>query len=325
MSSCAKRCVHANALNSFEQPVTAGRHADARIAQLRQQRAATGQPVELPPLLGVPVAIKDAFATRDMPTSWGTPIRAGQMLPEDAASVRSLRRAGAVILGKTALTEYCSGNAPATRNPRALAAAAESGSAGARSKALGVTPGGSSSGSAAAVAAGYTPVATGTQTLGSTIRPAAFCGVYGFKPALGAVSTDGMMPIATDLDHIGFLARSLSDLRMLLHAHTQQPGITAQDTSGGGGDCKEVEGRTVQLKKAPSFVVPVSAHWDQAEPSAIERLWEVTDVLEHAGARVKELQLPQALDSYPTPAQARYPPTVAAAVLPATMSPSRSM
>lgn len=293
-------------------PHVAHARADARIAELREACCAQATPPALPPLLGVPVAIKDAFATQNMPTCWGTPIRAGQMLPYDAASVRSLRCAGAVILGKSALTEYCSGGAPATRNPRALAMQQthQEQQTPLPGQALDVTPGGSSSGSAAAVAAGFAPVATGTQTLGSTIRPAAFCGIYGFKPAFGNVGTGGVVPVATALDHVGFFARSVPDLRMVLHAHAQPHSgagaravAAAAKAASRAQRCAHPAG--LRAGRAPRFVVPVSAQWAHAEQHALDRLWEVAEALCEAGATVRKTHLPACFNDYHVHAQVR--------------------
>lgn len=158
---------------------------------------ATGTP--LGPLHGIPVAVKDICATADMPTGWGTPIHAGQQLNYDAAVVARLRAAGAIIMGKTVSTEYALARAGKTRNPHHP----------------NHTPGGSSSGSAAAVADRMVPLALGSQTGGSVLRPAAYCGVLGFKPSFGAISRFGVMPVCRDLDHVGVFARSLADIALL--------------------------------------------------------------------------------------------------------------
>src|SRR6185503_16987429 len=133
----------------------------------------TGQP--LSPIDGMPVGIKDIMETEDMPTELGSPLFAGWRSGRDCAAVRALREAGAVILGKTVTTEFAATEPRGTRNPHDLTR----------------TPGGSSSGSAAAVAAEMVPLAIGSQTNGSVIRPAAFCGVYGFKPTVGAINRGG--------------------------------------------------------------------------------------------------------------------------------------
>jgi Asp-tRNA(Asn)/Glu-tRNA(Gln) amidotransferase A subunit family amidase len=150
-------------------------------------------------LYGVPVGIKDIFDTADLPTENGSPIFAGRRPERDAACVAALRRAGAVILGKTVTTELALLTPARTRNPRNLSH----------------TPGGSSSGSAAAVAADMVPAALGSQTAGSVIRPASFCGVWGFKPTLGLVPRGGVLMQSHTLDTVGVFARSVEDLALI--------------------------------------------------------------------------------------------------------------
>ncbi len=147
------------------------------------------------PLAGIPVGVKDVYDTADLPTAYGSPIFAAHRPEADAAAVRRLREAGALVLGKTATTEFAYFHPADTRNPLDLSR----------------TPGGSSSGSAAAVADGMVPAAIGTQTAGSTIRPAAYCGVVGFKPSYGQIDTSGMKPLAPSLDTVGIFARSIAD------------------------------------------------------------------------------------------------------------------
>jgi Asp-tRNA(Asn)/Glu-tRNA(Gln) amidotransferase A subunit family amidase len=171
-------------------------HALAQAQALDLQRAkgmATG------PLHGVPIGIKDIFDTADMPTELGSPLWAGRTPRDDAAAVARLRAAGAVIMGKTVTTEYAYFHPGKTRNPHD------------RER----TPGGSSSGSAAAVAAHMVPGAIGTQTNGSVIRPAAFCGVVGFKPTHGLIPRSGALLLSRTLDHVGVFARTVEDAALL--------------------------------------------------------------------------------------------------------------
>jgi len=156
------------------------------------------------PLHGLPVGIKDIIDTADMPTEDGTVLHAGRQPREDATVVRRLREAGAVILGKTVTTELATYAPGKTRNPHNPEH----------------TPGGSSSGSAAAVAALMVPVALGTQTNGSVLRPAAFCGVYGFKPSFGLVSRHGILRQSRPLDQVGVIARSIEDLALVAEVLT---------------------------------------------------------------------------------------------------------
>lgn len=153
------------------------------------------------PLAGIPVAIKDLMASYDMPTTYGSAVYAGHRPTEDAWITARIREAGGVILGKTVTTEFAWRHPGPTVNPWNRLH----------------TPGGSSSGSAAAVGAGIVPLATGTQTVGSVLRPAAFCGVVGYKPSHGKIPTTGVHPLAPTLDHVGFFATHVADAA-LAHA-----------------------------------------------------------------------------------------------------------
>lgn len=166
---------------------------ETQVDALESERA-SGRP--LPPLYGLPVAVKDIVDTTDFPTAYGSPIFEGRYSISDATIVRRLRQAGAVILGKAVTTEFATFHPGPTRNPHRLTH----------------TPGGSSSGSAAAVAAGMVPVAIGSQTNASVIRPASFCGVYGFKPSFGLIPRTGVFDQSPSLDQMGLFAKNLEDL-----------------------------------------------------------------------------------------------------------------
>ncbi|MDE1182181.1 amidase [Paraburkholderia sp.] len=153
------------------------------------------------PLAGLPFGVKDLMATHDMPTTYGSPIYADYRPTEDAWIVERIRHYGGIVFGKTVTTEFAWREPGPTVNPWNRLH----------------TPGGSSSGSAASVGAGIVPVAVGTQTVGSVIRPAAFCGVVGYKPSYGKLATTGVHPLAPSLDHVGFFAQSV-DLAALCHA-----------------------------------------------------------------------------------------------------------
>jgi Asp-tRNA(Asn)/Glu-tRNA(Gln) amidotransferase A subunit family amidase len=149
-----------------------------------------------PPLYGVPVGVKDVFHVDGLPTRAGSALPPGELVGPEAAVVTALREAGALVFGKTVTTEFAYFEPGPTRNPHDLAH----------------TPGGSSSGSAAAVAAGMCPLALGTQTVGSVIRPASFCGVVGFKPSYGRVPLDGVVPLSPSLDHVGLFTQDIAGM-----------------------------------------------------------------------------------------------------------------
>src|SRR5437016_9921450 len=161
------------------------------------------------PLHGVPIAVKDLIDTVDMPTGYGSPIYQENRPAADAACVALARAAGAVVLGKTVTTEFACFTAGKTANPHNPAH----------------TPGGSSSGSAAAVADGMVPLAFGTQTAGSIIRPAAYCGVVGFKPSFGTIARAGVKPLADSLDTIGTMARNVTDAAFFAGILGGRPGL----------------------------------------------------------------------------------------------------
>lgn len=168
----------------------------AECDRIRKAGFATG------PLHGIPVGLKDIIDTAKMPTQRGTPIFAGRQTEHVARLVERLREAGAIIMGKTVTTELAFVHANETRNPHNTDH----------------SPGGSSSGSAAAVAAHHVPLAVGTQTNGSVIRPASFCGTFGFKPTRGVISRSGLLQTSVSLDQVGCFGRSLADVALLTDA-----------------------------------------------------------------------------------------------------------
>ncbi len=211
------------------------------------------------PLHGMAIGVKDVIATADMPTQYNSPIYVGHRPTEDALVVRRLRAAGAIILGKTVTTEFAFMAPGRTRNPHNLSC----------------TPGGSSSGSAAAVASGMVPVALATQTGGSTIRPAAFCGVIGYKPAFGRYPTQGLKHLAPSLDTIGLHA---CDLDVLARVSA----VLAGDPPPAGA----------LTAKRPRFVLARTHHDQEAEEQAIRRVEAAARAAKHAGAEVREITLP---------------------------------
>ena len=209
------------------------------------------------PLHGVPIGIKDVIDTADQPTCHGSPIHADRRPARDAACVARLRDAGALILGKTVTTEFAFAHPAGTRHPLAPEH----------------TPGGSSSGSAAAVADGMVAAALGTQTGGSTIRPAAFCGIVGYKPAFGAIPVEGLKPLAPSLDTIGILARSLEDIPLLTGVLAARPAGPARDGP-------------------PRLAVYRTPWWSGAETAARAVVLETMEAAREAGARTREMELP---------------------------------
>lgn len=193
-----------NRIKETEEQLKAWSHLDAEDALEQAQQLddirRSGRPIG--PLHGVPVAIKDIVDVKGQPCERGSPIFAGRIPDADAAIVERLREAGAVILGKTVTTEFAFVHPADTRNPHNPE----------------FSPGGSSSGSAAAVAAFHVPLAIGTQTNGSVIRPASFCGTYGFKPTRGVIPRRGILQTSQSLDQVGVFARDLSDVALLADA-----------------------------------------------------------------------------------------------------------
>ncbi|MEL6768199.1 MAG: amidase [Pseudomonadota bacterium] len=169
------------------------------IAQARDAHRKRGLPLGV--LHGLPIGVKDIIDVAGMPCENGAPLDAGRVAKEDATCIRRLKAEGAIILGKTVTTEMAGPPPSVTRNPHDPAR----------------TPGGSSAGSAAAVAAGHVPLALGTQTNGSVIRPSSFCGIVGLKASFGAVPRTGVLPVSTSLDHVGLMARSVEDVSLLQH------------------------------------------------------------------------------------------------------------
>jgi len=271
VKSCLER------ISALEETVGAWTHLDPGYALEQAQRAdrLRGEGGALGPLHGLPVGIKDIFDTRDMPTENGTPLNAGRAPGEDATVVALLREAGAVIMGKTVTTELAVYAPGKTRNPHNPAH----------------TPGGSSSGSAAAVAAGMVPLAVGSQTNGSVIRPAAYCGVHGFKPSRGRISRHNVLAQSRPLDTVGLFARSVEDLALI-------------------GDCvMAYDDRDPDMRPAarpqlaetacqdppldPVFAFVKSPVWDQAEDATREAFAELTGLL---GEACDEVALPEVFD-----------------------------
>lgn len=243
-----------------EPAVQAWEHVDSEAA-LRQAVALDRAP-RRGPLHGLPVAVKDIFDTADMPTGYGSPIYAGARPAWDAAGVALLRAAGAVVLGKTVTTEFALFHPGRTTNPRDPRR----------------TPGGSSSGSAAAVADFMAPLALGTQTAGSVIRPASFCGVVGCKPSYGLVPRAGVKQVSDTLDTVGVFARTPEDAALLVSV------LGARDAL-----------RSPRPPVQPPRIGLCRTHeWAQALPESQAAVSEAASRFSRAGATVSEVSLPEA-------------------------------
>jgi Asp-tRNA(Asn)/Glu-tRNA(Gln) amidotransferase A subunit family amidase len=267
VSACLDR------IAALEERVGAWAHLDPghALTQAREADLARREGRALGPLHGVPVGVKDIFDTKDMPTEDGTVLHAGRRPKEDATAVALLREAGAIILGKTVTTELAVFSPGKTRNPHDPER----------------TPGGSSSGSAAAVAAFMAPLAIGTQSNGSIIRPASYCGVYGYKPSHGLISRHLLLQQSRPLDQVGVFARTIEDAALIaeqMMAHDDRDPDTqprARPTL-----CKTtVEEPPVSPRLA--FVrTPV---WDQADKETKEAFAEL---VAHLGENAGEFELP---------------------------------
>jgi Asp-tRNA(Asn)/Glu-tRNA(Gln) amidotransferase A subunit family amidase len=245
-----------------EEAVCAWEHLD-RASALARARELDRAAVKFP-LHGVPIGIKDIIDTEDMPTAYGSPIYAGHRPERDAACVTLLKKAGAIIPGKTVTTEFATFSPGKTRHPRNPAH----------------TPGGSSSGSAAAVADRHVPAGLGTQTAGSIIRPASFCGIIGYKPTYGRFSYDGIKPTALSLDTLGLLVRDFEDLHLI-------GGVLA------GAD-SNVDWRPADRPPRVGFCR--TPWWDRADTEMRSALEETAQRLERSGAPIKDIELPDFFD-----------------------------
>ena len=213
------------------------------------------------PLAGVPVAVKDIFDTRGLPTAYGSAIYPARPASTDAAIVSVLRGAGGLAIGKTTTTEFAFLHPTATRNPAAP----------------GRTPGGSSAGSAAAVAAGLVPLAIGTQTAGSVIRPASYCGVVGYKPSVGWLPTEGLKCFSWSLDTVGLFSRDVGDMAWFAQAL-----------------CGRALAPAARRDAGPLVVgVPDAYPWEAPSGSASQAVARGSRALQAAGIEVRPLALPR--------------------------------
>jgi amidase len=228
-------------------------------AAARRQARESDAAEQAGPLRGVPVAVKDVIDVAGMPTGMGSPIYDGYRPFVDAACVAALRAAGAVILGKTVTAEFAGVFPGATTNPLKVDH----------------TPGGSSSGSAAAVADGMVPVALGTQTGGSILRPAAYCGIIGFKPSFGSINRAGLKLAAESLDTIGLLAREVEDIELFWNVLVGRRNAPSSSLA------------------APRLALFRTHHWSKASEDTVAAIEDAVLQLRDAGAVIEEMPVPK--------------------------------
>ncbi|MGB7756396.1 MAG: amidase [Salinisphaera sp.] len=260
--SCTALAGHCLArIEAREAEIQAWTHCDPQSV-LKAARRLDGASAQ-GPLHGLPVGIKDLFDTHDMPTGYGSPIYAGHTPASDAAAVALIRRAGGLVMGKTVTTEFAFFNPGKTRNPHNRAH----------------TPGGSSSGSAAAVAAGEVPLAIGTQTAGSIIRPASFCGIVGYKPTYGWITPAGVKTAAWSLDTVGVFAADV-------------PGAALLGSVLSGRDLTAA----AQAPSPPRFGFCRTPQWDAASPATRAACDTAIERIAAAGGDVEIVTLPAVFD-----------------------------
>jgi len=252
LADCVER------IREREPAVRAWMHLDVEAASARARvldaQAATGL------LHGLPIAVKDLFDTFDMPAGYGSRIYAGHRPASDAASVALARAAGAIVIGKTVTTEFATFHPGPTCNPHDTTR----------------TPGGSSSGSAAAVADFMVPLAFGTQTAGSIVRPAAYCGAVGYKPTFGTICRVGVKMISDTLDTVGGIGRSVPDVALFAAA------LSGRDELAIASAPREV----------PRVGICRTYEWDRAQPETVALFDDVQRRLRAAGAHAVDVSLP---------------------------------
>jgi Asp-tRNA(Asn)/Glu-tRNA(Gln) amidotransferase A subunit family amidase len=243
-------------------------HARSQARALDAARA-DGRP--LGPLHGIPVGVKDIFDTTDMPTEDGTVLHVGRRPRHDCTAVGLLRQAGAVIMGKTVTTELALFTPGKTHNPHDPNR----------------TPGGSSSGSAAAVASGMVPLAIGSQTNGSIIRPASYCGVVGYKPTHGLISRRGVLSLSRTLDHVGVFAGSVADAALLAEVMMDYDAGDADMYPQARAELSRMAAEEPPLP--PKFAFAKTPVWDQTDEDTQEAFAELVDMF---GDSIAEVELP---------------------------------
>lgn len=257
---CPSGEINASA-QQVERSRQAAERANPRLKAFTVLNPQPFQPQPDRPLDGLPIGVKDLYDTAGLETSYGSPIYKGNLPSQSANLVQKLCDLGAYVVGKTVTTEFAWRQAGPTVNPYGTER----------------TPGGSSSGSAAAVAAGIVPLALGTQTFGSIIRPAAFCGIAGFKPTYGALPLEGVQPLSGSLDHAGYLAQSIELIRKV---HSLVVGETVAAQEGRGWNLRLVRG----------------PWWEAASQAQRDVVLEVAEFLRVQGVSVIEAELPEAFN-----------------------------
>ena len=242
--------------------VTLDRQAARKAADESTRRYKSGQPLSM--VDGCPVGIKDIMATKDMPTQMNSPAFKGWQSGQDAACVQALRAGGAIIFGKTVTTEFAIGYSGPTTNPFDPAR----------------TPGGSSSGTAAAVGAGMMPVGLGTQTQGSTLRPASYCGAVGFKPTIGALNLAGVHPLSATNDHLGIIGATLEDVWRVASQISLGIGSPGYGFMNGAG-------ATLPLAVPPQKLIRLYTRgWTEIDSHTEEAFDEVIEALAACGVEI---------------------------------------
>jgi aspartyl-tRNA(Asn)/glutamyl-tRNA(Gln) amidotransferase subunit A len=246
---------------------------ESALAQARASDEELGRNGSRGPLHGIPIGLKDIYYTQGVLTTACAPQYAGFVPTYDATSVARLRDAGAILLGKAVTTQFAAGDPSPTVNPWDASR----------------TPGGSSSGSAVAVATRMCPAALGSQTVGSTLRPGAYNGIVGFKPTFGRISKRGVVPLAWSLDTVGILVRSVWDAALLLQA---MAGYDSSDPSSSAAPVDDYVGALAQAVKPPTVGVVREFYYDHADEDVRRHTDEAIERLRLAGAEVREVGLP---------------------------------
>tara|TARA_B100000809_G_C15127900_1_gene527067 strand:- start:848 stop:2140 length:1293 start_codon:yes stop_codon:yes gene_type:complete len=229
------------------------------------------------PLHGVPVGLKDIFYTAGLKTTAGSPLYADFVPEYDATSVASFRQAGAIVLGKTVTTEFADGDPSPTFNPWNLEH----------------TPGGSSSGSGAAIAAGMCPIATGSQTVGSTLRPSAYNGIVGLKPTLGRISTYGIVPVSFSTDTVGIMVRTVEDAALTLDVLA---GYDPKDPGSVDVPVGQYHAAVYRRQSPPRIGLLKDFFYERAEDEVKRHTDDAVQKLAAAGAIVEEVTLPESFE-----------------------------